>query len=207
MTSAGGSAPLLSSQAKLLQARSLPRSPLPDWIARERRTLAGSSPSRWCLSGRRASGRWRAAFSFIASCSNSPSWRDAERATHIAAVVKRAGFAPALCGRADDAHRRTPCSLNSCRARAARRFRSSPKGRPGARNAAASTGWCATASGLLIADYKTDRSVPATPEACNPEYLSQMATYRDALRLIHPGEAAARLPGVDGGTAADGDSR
>ena len=29
--------------------------------------------------------------------------------------------------------------------------------------------------------------MPETPEACNPEYLSQMAAYRAALRLIHPG--------------------
>lgn len=40
---------------------------------------------------------------------------------------------------------------------------------------------------ILIADYKTDREVPETPDACNPEYLSQMAAYRAALRLIHPG--------------------
>jgi ATP-dependent helicase/nuclease subunit A len=44
-----------------------------------------------------------------------------------------------------------------------------------------------TQSGILIADYKTDRDVPDIPEACNPEYLLQMAAYREALRLIHPG--------------------
>ena len=38
-----------------------------------------------------------------------------------------------------------------------------------------------------MADYKTDREVPESPEACNPEYLLQMATYRDALRLTQPG--------------------
>ncbi len=29
--------------------------------------------------------------------------------------------------------------------------------------------------------------VPDAPETCNPEYLAQMAAYREALRLIHPG--------------------
>lgn len=41
--------------------------------------------------------------------------------------------------------------------------------------------------GILVADYKTDREVPTSIEACNPEYLLQMAVYRDALRRTHPG--------------------
>ncbi len=45
-----------------------------------------------------------------------------------------------------------------------------------------------TPAGILVADYKTDREVPDTPEACNPEYLLQMAIYRDALRLAQPGK-------------------
>ena len=40
--------------------------------------------------------------------------------------------------------------------------------------------------GILVADYKTDREVPGSIEACNPDYLLQMAIYRDALRRIHP---------------------
>ena len=44
-----------------------------------------------------------------------------------------------------------------------------------------------TPAGILVADYKTDRLVPETPEACNPEYLMQLAAYRDALRLVDPG--------------------
>ena len=43
--------------------------------------------------------------------------------------------------------------------------------------------------GILVADYKTDREVPATAADCNPEYLAQLATYRDALRLAEPGRA------------------
>jgi ATP-dependent helicase/nuclease subunit A len=45
-----------------------------------------------------------------------------------------------------------------------------------------------TPGGILVADYKTDREVPETPEACNPDYLMQMAIYRDALRLAEPGK-------------------
>jgi ATP-dependent helicase/nuclease subunit A len=40
---------------------------------------------------------------------------------------------------------------------------------------------------ILIADYKTDRAIPASIEACNPDYIVQMAQYRYALRRIHPG--------------------
>jgi ATP-dependent helicase/nuclease subunit A len=49
-----------------------------------------------------------------------------------------------------------------------------------------------TKSGILIADYKTDRDVPADVTSCNPDYIAQMAAYRAALRKIHPG-AALRL--------------
>jgi ATP-dependent helicase/nuclease subunit A len=45
-----------------------------------------------------------------------------------------------------------------------------------------------TPTGILVADYKTGREVPETPEACNPDDLMQMAIYRDALRLAEPGK-------------------
>ena len=45
-----------------------------------------------------------------------------------------------------------------------------------------------TSHGFLVADYKTDREVPGSIEACNPDYILQMAGYRDALRKIHPGQ-------------------
>ena len=41
---------------------------------------------------------------------------------------------------------------------------------------------------ILVADYKTDRVVPDRVEECNPEYLTQLAIYRDALRLANPGK-------------------
>ena len=40
---------------------------------------------------------------------------------------------------------------------------------------------------VLIADYKTSRAPPATPEAAPVMYLRQMAAYRGILRLIFPG--------------------
>lgn len=42
-----------------------------------------------------------------------------------------------------------------------------------------------TESGLLLVDYKTDRTVPDVPQGVNPEYLQQLAAYRAALRRIH----------------------
>ena len=44
-----------------------------------------------------------------------------------------------------------------------------------------------TPEGVLVADYKTDREVPEAAADCKPEYLTQLATYRDALRLAAPG--------------------
>jgi ATP-dependent helicase/nuclease subunit A len=39
---------------------------------------------------------------------------------------------------------------------------------------------------ILIADYKTGRSAPATPDAVPVLYLRQMAAYRAVLRLLYP---------------------
>jgi ATP-dependent helicase/nuclease subunit A len=39
---------------------------------------------------------------------------------------------------------------------------------------------------ILIADYKTDRTPPATPEAIPAPYLRQLAAYRAILSQIHP---------------------
>ncbi len=40
---------------------------------------------------------------------------------------------------------------------------------------------------ILLADYKTNRRAPATPEATPVRYLRQMAAYRALLAAIHPG--------------------
>jgi ATP-dependent helicase/nuclease subunit A len=40
---------------------------------------------------------------------------------------------------------------------------------------------------IVIADFKTDRAVPATPDAIPEAYIRQMAAYRAVLGQIHPG--------------------
>jgi ATP-dependent helicase/nuclease subunit A len=42
---------------------------------------------------------------------------------------------------------------------------------------------------VLLADYKTDRAPPATPEAIPPAYLNQLAAYRAILAQIFPNRA------------------
>jgi ATP-dependent helicase/nuclease subunit A len=42
---------------------------------------------------------------------------------------------------------------------------------------------------VLLADYKTNRAAPATPQAVPPAYLRQMSAYRAVLRGIFPGRA------------------
>ena len=117
-----------------------------------------------------------------------PDLSEAERSAHVAAVVKRAGFAPALSDELMTliGHPIFVELLSGEGSSEVPLITQGAAGRPERRRI---DRLVRTASGILIADYKTDRSVPATPEACNPEYLSQMAAYRNALRLIHPGEA------------------
>jgi ATP-dependent helicase/nuclease subunit A len=40
---------------------------------------------------------------------------------------------------------------------------------------------------VMVVDYKTNRPVPATPEAVPAVYLRQMAAYRALLRATFPG--------------------
>jgi len=40
---------------------------------------------------------------------------------------------------------------------------------------------------IIIADYKTDRAVPAAPALIPPAYVRQMAAYRAILAQIYPG--------------------
>ncbi|HEX7391168.1 MAG TPA: PD-(D/E)XK nuclease family protein, partial [Acidiphilium sp.] len=46
---------------------------------------------------------------------------------------------------------------------------------------------------IVIADYKTDRAPPASPEAIPPAYLGQLAAYAAVLRAIHPGRPVTAL--------------
>jgi ATP-dependent helicase/nuclease subunit A len=45
-----------------------------------------------------------------------------------------------------------------------------------------------TEDAVLIADFKTNRPPPATPEETPALYLAQMALYRAALGRIYPGK-------------------
>jgi ATP-dependent helicase/nuclease subunit A len=43
-----------------------------------------------------------------------------------------------------------------------------------------------TDEAVLIADYKTNRSVPASAEDAPPDYVLQLALYRAVLRQLYP---------------------
>ena len=43
-----------------------------------------------------------------------------------------------------------------------------------------------TADAVLIADYKTNRDPPDSPEAAPPAYVEQLALYRAVLGKIYP---------------------
>jgi ATP-dependent helicase/nuclease subunit A len=43
-----------------------------------------------------------------------------------------------------------------------------------------------TETEILLADYKTDRAPPASPEGIPPKYISQLAAYRAILQQIYP---------------------
>ncbi|MFN4140778.1 double-strand break repair helicase AddA [Aestuariivirga sp.] len=115
-----------------------------------------------------------------------PDLAEAERAAHVEAAVKRAGADPALASQllgliADPVLAEI---LSSDGHSEASLIAQGPEGKPERRRI---DRLVITPSGILVADYKTDREVPDTPEQCNPEYLMQMAAYRDALRLAEPG--------------------
>ncbi len=44
-------------------------------------------------------------------------------------------------------------------------------------------------AGWHLADFKTDRKIPATPAEIDPAYILQMALYRRLLMAMDPGEA------------------
>lgn len=44
-----------------------------------------------------------------------------------------------------------------------------------------------TETEILLADYKTDRAPPTSPEGIPPKYIIQLAAYRAILQQIHPG--------------------
>jgi ATP-dependent helicase/nuclease subunit A len=45
-----------------------------------------------------------------------------------------------------------------------------------------------TRDSVLIADYKTDRILPADPAAVPDRYVGQLALYRAVLQRVYPGK-------------------
>jgi ATP-dependent helicase/nuclease subunit A len=110
-----------------------------------------------------------------------------QRQAHIEAAVRRAGADPALATQLVDliAHPVLAEILSGEGHSEASLIVEGPGGQPERRRL---DRLVITPAGILVADYKTDREVPETPETCNPSYLMQLAAYRDALRLTEPGK-------------------
>jgi ATP-dependent helicase/nuclease subunit A len=90
---------------------------------------------------------------------------------------RRRRFRPALRAqqpRRSGAHRRSA--------------RAWPRASESAASTARSTGSAVTEDAVLIADFKTNRPPPASPEETPRIYRTQMALYRAALQKIYPGK-------------------
>jgi ATP-dependent helicase/nuclease subunit A len=163
-------------------APALPAIDLPGWIGREleQASAAGTLPAR----KRRGEGVERGIL-IHRILQNLPDLPVEERAAHIEAVVRRAGQEPELATQligllghpvladilSGDGHSEASMIVQGPAGPERRRL----------------DRLVITPEGILVADYKTDREVPDSPESCNPEYLMQLAAYRDALRLTQPG--------------------
>ena len=156
---------------------------LPGWIANE---VLPASTGVMAPARKRAEARVARGILIHRILQNLADLPAAEHAAHIAAAVRRAGHEPALAEQirsliADPAVAELlSADGHSEVALITRSVDGSPERRRIDR-------LVMTPAGLLVADYKTDRDVPAAPDGCNPEYLMQLATYRDALRLTEPG--------------------
>jgi len=176
-----GAAPVMAEAVEIAAATAAPA--WPSWITREADAVpvVPTAPVR-----KRAEARVARGILIHRVLQNLADMAEGERAAHIDFAVRRAGHDPELAEQlkaliADpvvaellsaDGH--SEASLIALR----------PDGSPERRRL---DRLVMTADGILVADYKTDREVPASADACNPEYLAQLATYRDALRLAEPG--------------------
>ena len=115
-----------------------------------------------------------------------PDLAEEERPAYIAAAVRRAGADPALAGQLNRLIA-DPVLEGILSAEGHSEACLIVEGAGGLMERRRLDRLVITPGGILVADYKTDRLVPETPEACNPEYLMQLAAYRDALRLVEPG--------------------
>jgi ATP-dependent helicase/nuclease subunit A len=176
-----GAAPVMAEGADEARAAP-PPPPLPDWIARDAAvaSVAAVAPAR-----RRPEQRVARGILIHRILQNLADLPAAEHAAHIAAAVRRAGHDESLAEQlkslvADpllaeilsaDGH--SEVSL----------IAQGPDGNPERRRI---DRLVMTDDAILVADYKTDRDVPQMADDCNPEYLIQLATYREALRLAEP---------------------
>ncbi|PZF76479.1 double-strand break repair helicase AddA [Aestuariivirga litoralis] len=156
---------------------------LPGWVARE---VAAVPVTAAPQARKRAEARVARGLLIHRILQNLPDLPEAERAGHIDVAVRRAGHDAALATRlkALIAEPVVAELLSADGHSEASLITVGPDGGPERRRL---DRLVMTAEGLLVADYKTDREVPETAAACNPEYLMQLATYREALRLAGPG--------------------
>jgi ATP-dependent helicase/nuclease subunit A len=177
-----GVAPLTFDAAPAVAA--LPAAELPSWIGRELEQAA-LGPEAAQPRKRRGAGIDRGIL-VHRILQNLPDLPPAERQPHIEAVVRRAGGEPALASRLVEllAHPVLAEILSGDGHSEASLIVQRPGGGTERRRL---DRMVITPSGILVADYKTDREVPETAESCNPEYLMQLAAYREALRLTQPG--------------------
>lgn len=158
----------------------------PGWLAREVSGPAGDTdppPSP----RRRAHSRVARGILIHRILQNLPDLAAEERVPHIEAAVRRAGADPALVRQLTElvSHPVLAEILSGDGHSEASLITRTADGLTERRRI---DRLVVTESGILVADYKTDRLVPETPEACNPEYLMQLAVYREALRLAQPGK-------------------
>jgi ATP-dependent helicase/nuclease subunit A len=176
-----GAAPV--DMAQLQEAALPPSAELPAWIGRELEQ-ASSPTGRLPARKRRGAGVERGIL-IHRILQNLPDLPPEERPAHIEAVVRRSGGDPELAAQlvrlleepvladilSGDGHSEASLIVQGPAGPERRRL----------------DRLVITPEGILVADYKTDREVPESPESCNPEYLMQLAAYRDALRLTQPG--------------------
>ncbi len=156
---------------------------LPGWISREAKAVPVETtlPAR-----RRPEARVARGILIHRILQNLPELSATERAAYIDNAVRRAGHDAALAEqlRALVADPVVAELLSADGHSEASLIAQGPDGTPERRRI---DRMVITTDGILVADYKTDREVPGEAAACNPEYLMQLAVYREALRHTEAG--------------------
>ncbi|WP_421692901.1 double-strand break repair helicase AddA [Aestuariivirga sp.] len=179
-----GPAPVAAERSDTTPAPVAP--PWPAWIARE--VVQGAAPpGAPPQPRRRAQAQVARGILIHRILQNLPDLPVEDRLTHIETAVRRAGADKALAAQLAElvSHPVLAEILSAEGHSEASLITRAPDGAPERRRI---DRLVVTPGGILVADYKSDRDVPETPESCNPEYLIQLAVYRDALRLTEPGK-------------------